>query len=64
MSVSPANTIYRPVDGAKQRICKEANLCGTLLNEFLKEHNKVQELEANAARQQSKLKRLLRDCRK
>jgi hypothetical protein len=35
-----------------------------LLNEFLREHRKVEELEANAARQQSKLERLLRVYRK
>jgi hypothetical protein len=35
-----------------------------LLNEFLKEHHKVEALEASSERQQSKSKRSLRVCRK
>ncbi len=34
------------------------------LNEFLKEHRKVQELEANAAKRKNRLARSLRACRK
>ena len=35
-----------------------------LLNEFLKEHRKVEELEANAARQQTRIEALTPVCRK
>ena len=55
--------VVRDADGKVYTVRYEA-VNAMLLNEFLKEHRKVEDLEANAARSKSKLKRLLRAYRK
>jgi trimeric autotransporter adhesin len=49
--------VARDADGKVNTVRYEA-VNAMLLNEFLKEHRKVQELEANAARQQKQIEAL------
>ena len=47
---------WRDKEGTLQRRYEQVN--AMLLNEFLKEHRKVEELEANTARQQKQIEAL------
>ena len=49
--------VVRDKEGKPYTVRYEA-VNAMLLNEFLKEHRKVEELEANAARQQKQIERL------
>ena len=55
--------VARDADGKAYTVRYEA-VNAMLLNEFLKEHRKVQELEANAAKQQKQIETLTAGYRK
>jgi hypothetical protein len=54
--VDPDLVVYNPE--GKPETLRFDSINAMLLNEFLKEHRKVQELEANAARQQKQIEAL------
>src|SRR6516162_11427593 len=57
------NLVIRDTEGKPQTVRYE-QINAMLLNEFLKEHRKVQELEANAARQQKQIEALTEGLQK